>query len=414
MKIQNFANVLRLVARLSYKARRALLSIVVGTVLYNMHLERTGRRRLNWLTSTFHAAVFLMRKTARLLFLRLFGVESDHPYWNGLEEIVIGTVGFFAKLSNVEGIRKIVTPIAKVLRHVHHASGHLTMTQMDLGLGKNENDAVWMTLEKGQMPTDENMAIVLYFHGGGYCFGTADMYAGAHTRLLSLMKEQNIKAGILSIEYPLAPEAKFPVPLEWSIRAYDVVVTQLNICPSRIIIAGDSAGGGLACRSALHAHELSSLTKGIKTVRPLAGMVLISPWVNHSCDSDSHRENSHVDYLSGCHASHEVSREIMHSFSEAYCEDVESALTDPHISLLHLPSLSGLPPTMVTVGKKEVFRDDILQFCEKAMSEKVPVKVHLGESMPHIFQLLWPLFRRESDAALQEVANFCVKRIRCQ
>uniref|UniRef100_A0A7S3LMA8 Alpha/beta hydrolase fold-3 domain-containing protein n=1 Tax=Aplanochytrium stocchinoi TaxID=215587 RepID=A0A7S3LMA8_9STRA len=408
MQAKRISKLFSLLPQLSTRTRRSLQALLAAVFAYNVYLERAGRQHMNWATCSFHAVVFLVRKAVRLIILRLIAIESDHPYWNGLEELIIGTIGFFARLSNVDGVRRIVTPIAKLMRIVHHTAGHLTMTQMDLGLGKNENDAVWMTLKKGEMPTDENMSVILYFHGGGYCFGTADMYAGAHTQLLTLMRDQGVKVGILSIEYPLAPEAKFPEPLEWAIRAYDVVVTKMNICPSRIIIGGDSAGGGLACRSALHAHELSSVRK---PMRRLAGLVLISPWVNHSCDSESHKENSHVDYLSGCSQSHDVSKEVMKSFTEAYCEDVHEALTDPHVSLLHMPSLVGLPPIMVTVGKKEVFRDDILLFCEKAMNDKVPVKTHVGESMPHIYHLLWPLFKIESDAALQQVADFCVQRL---
>ena len=188
-------------------------------------------------------------------------------------------------------------------------------------------------------------------------------------------------------------------------KSYDAVVG-LGVSPSQIIVAGDSAGGGLAIRCCLHGYEIEKRKPGSNHI---AGLVLISPWVNHSTSSGSYVVNSGYDYISGA-SDHAEAKKLLRSFSEAYCDDIEVALTDPSISLLHLPSFSALPPTMITLGSKEVFHDDVAIFSAKAKKDNVPVSTHLGEDMPHIWPMLWPGFKKEAAEALQEMADFCANR----
>jgi acetyl esterase/lipase len=238
--------------------------------------------------------------------------------------------------------------------------------------------------------------VVLFFHGGGYIIGSAGMYIGAQQRWLAQMKEAGgVDALILSVEYPLAPETKYPANLHFAARAYDYVVDRLGVNPSRIVMAGDSAGGAMAHFVARHAVE--------QRRHSVAGLVMISPWVNHSCASDSHAAHLHTDFVAG--------QDVLHDYSRAYAGDEHDPLQDHHISPIH-GDVAFLPPTMITYGEREVFRCDIERFADKTLKAERDVLVVAGQDMPHIYPLMYPLlFNAEAGKALDQIARFCVDKL---
>ncbi|CAK9056785.1 Esterase [Durusdinium trenchii] len=371
---------------------------VVAVWLHNHRLERERA----YYTSVFHmiqTVVFVVRKTLSVGFRRMVLGVSNHPYWTWYEEIVVRTINFSARTGDVTAPRAALDVFEGFQRVTATWIANASVRNVDMGLGHGKGDALWITLDKktklGSGP------VILYYHGGGYCVGSAGMYINAHCEWLRRMRDEHgMEAGVLSIEYPLAPETKYPENLKFAYRAYDHLVDDLGVLPSSIVLGGDSAGGGIAFSVAKHAHEHRLHSR--KTLPALAGIVLISPWVNHSCESDSHGEHVETDYIAGA--------DLIGDYTMAYCGDKDKALIDPSISAIH-SHVDFLPPIMLTLGTREVFGDDIRIFRDKLHQAGKPVTLHEGEECPHIHPLLWPLFDKHSTRALSQISHFCAQRI---
>jgi len=246
---------------------------------------------------------------------------------------------------------------------------------IDLGLGRGLDDAVYISLsEKDEFGT---VPIILFYHGGGYVIGSPGMYINAQSVWLRNMYENyEINCAILSINYPLAPEVKYPHNLNFAYEAYETLIKSKKICPSDIIISGDSAGGCMAYMVSKYAHELR--LKENKKKPSIAGLLLISPWVNQSCESDSHLQYLNTDYIAG--------HEIQGDYTKAYVgsHDKYDPFLDPCISPIHENDFSFLPPVMITIGTREVFHDDIRLFTKKIQTHQRSVLISEGKDLPHI------------------------------
>ncbi len=126
--------------------------------------------------------------------------------------------------------------------------------------------------------------IILYLHGGGYVSGSLN----THRELVSRISRAS-RTRILQIEYRLAPENPFPAGLEDATKAYQWLIDEQEIPARNIIIAGDSAGGGLTLATLLNLRE-----KGISL--PAAG-VCLSPWTDLDCTGVSFKKNVKIDFI---------------------------------------------------------------------------------------------------------------------
>lgn len=220
---------------------------------------------------------------------------------------------------------------------------------------------------------------VLYFHGGGYVAGNLD----SHTELMSRIARA-CRAPVLGIDYRLAPEHPYPAAVDDAVASYERLLGN-GIEPGRIVIAGDSAGGGLtvACMLALKASG-----------RPLpAGAILISPWTDLSGSGASMQSRLAVDPM--------LSGDILGPMAAAYAGS--AGLTDPGVSPL-FGDLAGLPPLLVQVGDDEVLLDDSTRLAERAETVGVSVQLHVYEGAFHVFQIIPTL--PESREALEEMGAF--------
>ena len=220
---------------------------------------------------------------------------------------------------------------------------------------------------------------VLYFHGGGYVAGNLD----SHTELMSRIARA-CRAPVLGIDYRLAPEHPYPAAVDDAVASYDRLLGN-GIDPARIVIAGDSAGGGLtlACLLAL---------KAAGTPLP-AGAILISPWTDLSGSGASVRARLEADPM--------LSGEILAPMAAAYAGSAD--LTDPGVSPL-FGDLAGLPPLLVQVGDDEVLLDDATRVAARAETAGVSVQLHVFEGAFHVFQMFSTL--PESHEALTEMGGF--------
>lgn len=221
--------------------------------------------------------------------------------------------------------------------------------------------------------------VLLYLHGGAFALGSIDVFREWVARLARATKTRALLIG-----YRLAPEHPYPAALDDAIAAYLWLLKQ-GVKPSEIILAGDSAGGGLA---------LSMLVRLRDAGRPLpAGVVCISPWADLALTGSSIWDKADVDPI--------LSRRDLDRYAEYYAGPVER--TESLISPLYA-DLHGLPPLLIQVGSEEVLLDDATRCAAKARAAGVEVTLETWEGMFHVFHLL--PFLPETKRALASIAGF--------
>jgi len=226
--------------------------------------------------------------------------------------------------------------------------------------------------------------VILYLHGGAYALGSVN----AHREFLARLTKA-IGKRILAIDYRLAPEHPYPAALEDAVTAYRWLLEQ-GTAPVQIIIAGDSAGGGLTLAVLLALRDDG---------QPLpAGAVCISPWTDLALAGDSMQEKADVELV--------LDRDSLAMFAALYAGD--EPLTNPLISPLYA-DLTGLPPLLIQVGSDEILLDDSLRFAQKAEAASVEVKLTVWEGMFHVFHM-FPFFS-ETAEAMAQIAEFVQVRI---
>jgi acetyl esterase/lipase len=227
-------------------------------------------------------------------------------------------------------------------------------------------------------------AAVLYLHGGGYVIGSPR----SHRHLAAAIARA---AGVPALlpDYRLAPEHRFPAALEDAVAAYEWLLAR-GIAPEGVVVAGDSAGGGLTVATLLALRD-----RGLP--RP-AGGVCLSPWVDLTCSGASYATKAAADPI--------VQRESVTMMAQAYAgADLEAPLVSPLYA-----DLRRLPPLLVQVGSDEVLLDDARGLGERARAAGVDVRVEEWPAMVHV----WPWFQGmldEADRAVGVVGEFVRARI---
>ena len=221
---------------------------------------------------------------------------------------------------------------------------------------------------------------ILYLHGGAYIA----MSPRTHRCLTSRLADWS-DTRVFALDYRLAPEHPFPAALEDAIAAYRALI-MAGTPPSRIVVAGDSAGGGLA---------LALLVASRDAADPLpAAAVLFSPWTDLAATGKSIVENDAADPL---FFGAWVARQARH-----YLGDTQA--TNPLASPLYA-DLTGLPPLLIQVGDGEVLLDDSRRVAEKATRSGVDATLRIWREVPHGWQLFAPILP-EGRTALHEAAAF--------
>lgn len=231
-------------------------------------------------------------------------------------------------------------------------------------------------LEPANLSRDKTM---IYLHGGGYAMGSCATHRAFAARLA---KACDVRA--LVLDYRLAPEHPYPAALEDSLDAYHWLRSQ-GVSPTNIIIAGDSAGGGLV---------LSTLISLRDNGAPLPAMaVCLSPWTDLACTGESLRTNAKVDPWGAADSlamgAHYVgSNEPRH----------------PLISPLYA-DLHGLPATLIHAGSDDILLSDASRFAERAKAAGGDVTLKIWDRMWHVFQLMAP-FMPEANHAIDDIARY--------
>lgn len=228
-------------------------------------------------------------------------------------------------------------------------------------------------------------AAIVYLHGGGYTMGNLD----SHRNLVAgLSRAAGIRA--LAVDYGLAPENPFPKAIEDAVSAVQYVQAQ-GIAPNRVILAGDSAGGGLTAATLIALRD-----RGLEL--PAAG-VLISPWLDLTQSGATMKSHAALDPM--------VSAELLEKCSAAYLagQDAKTPLASPLFA-----DLSGLPPLLIHVGTSEVLLDDARRFDAAARQAGVDSTLEEWDEMIHVWHTFSAMLP-EGQQAIDRVGAFVKERL---
>lgn len=234
-------------------------------------------------------------------------------------------------------------------------------------------------------PQAKTTQMILHIHGGVFFVGSLN----THRAFLSEMAVRT-QMQVLQVEYPLAPEHPYP---EASNAIYDVYQQLLaqGIQPKDIIVSGDSCGANLALALALRLKEEDPMQLP-------SALILMSPFLDLTLTSDSLRYNAKHDAL--------LSIEALEIGIDFYVPPrLDKSL--PQLSPI-FGDLSGLPPTLVQIGSKEILLEDAMRFEDYARQAGVEVTYKLYTGMWHNFQMFSPWFA-EAKQALADLAEFAHK-----
>ncbi len=225
----------------------------------------------------------------------------------------------------------------------------------------------------------DDAPIVLYFHGGGFRIASALAYRSYGSHLAAVLG-----ARVLLVEYRLAPEHKFPKAVDDCFAVWESLLAE-GIDTGRIVIVGDSAGGGLAASVTMHA-----LADGVLP----AGVICCSPWVDLTITADTYDTNAESDKL--------FSRTSAEEAAPAYLGGADPM--NPIASPL-FGDWDGAPPLLILVGDAEVLLDDSRKLADVAKAAGVDVTLSVYPEMPHIWTMSYPAFP-EAVEGVTEMAEF--------
>ena len=258
-------------------------------------------------------------------------------------------------------------------------------------VGNVENRTI--PVENGEIPIriytpsgEGPFPLFVYYHGGGWVIGDLDTY-DAGCRLLA----EQLKRVVVSVEYRLAPEFKFPVPVEDCYTALLWVnenASSINADASDIVVGGDSAGGNLATVMAILSHENNGPT--------ISAQVLIYPATHLNFTT-----NSYDKFAEG----YGLSRELMIWFGEHYVNDSKE-YEDYRVSPLLYENVSALPPAVVIAAEYDVLLDEGAKYEEKLRNAGVHTAYTLMEGSVHGYFSNMILFAEETKQTVNTIAEF--------
>ena len=219
-------------------------------------------------------------------------------------------------------------------------------------------------IDKTEPRTSAPATVVLYLHGGGYFFGSPRTH-----RQIIIAMARTFAAPAYGLYYRLAPEHPFPAAVEDAARAYRWLIGKHP--GAHIVLAGDSAGGGLAIVTAIGARDAG--------LPPPAGIIGFSPWTDLAVTGASVESNARSCAM--------FTPGGVRTGAGLYLGTADPR--DPRASPLYA-DLKGLPPMLLFASRHEILLDDTLRLAERARAAGVPVEIVLRDRLPHV----WPIFVR--------------------
>lgn len=232
--------------------------------------------------------------------------------------------------------------------------------------------------QQAQLGSADN--VILYLHGGAYVIGSP----ASHRDMVGAIADA-AQARAFIVDYRLAPETIFPGAVEDAVAAYKGLLAN-GENPEKIIIAGDSAGGGLTMATLVSLRD-----EGVELP---AAAVCLSPWADLTFTGDSMIVKNKADAMLG--------RDSLSWFGGLYLagQDASHPLASPIFA-----DLSGLPPLLIHVGGEEVLLDDAIRLNKAAKKAGVDVSLEVWNGQMHVWHLMSAIVP-EGKHAIEVVGTF--------
>ncbi|MBK3493839.1 alpha/beta hydrolase [Viridibacillus sp. YIM B01967] len=226
--------------------------------------------------------------------------------------------------------------------------------------------------------SSEALPVFVYYHGGGWVIGNLDT---ADIPCRQIAAES--KSVVVSVDYRLAPESKFPAAIDDSYAVIEWLIDnaeKLNIDATRIAVGGDSAGGNIAAVVSLKArnHGVNSIIQ----------QVLLYPVTDYNLNTDSY-----LDFAEG----YFLTKETMQWFWNHYLRD-ESDGENPDVSPLKATDLTNLPPALIITAEYDPLRDEGEAYAKKLQEANIPVQLKRYDGVIHGFFSMAGLLEEGADA----------------
>ncbi|TVT61170.1 alpha/beta hydrolase [Amycolatopsis rhizosphaerae] len=280
----------------------------------------------------------------------------------------IGPNGIF-DLTDVPATRQAVRALAESIAGT--IPDEPTVTAHEIRVPRAEAPDVPILLLRPQNAPGA-LPVIMWFHGGGQVLGFA-------AQDVPWLKQLSAALGcaVAAVDYRLAPETPAPGAAEDGYTAYRWIsdhATDLGLDPTRIGLAGQSGGGGIAATTALLIRDRGAVT-------PLF-QLLMYPMLDDRNTTDSSREITDIGIWD--RATNLLAWQAILG-DRAGTEDIT-----PYCAASRAADLAGLPPTFIGVGELDVFRDESLDYATRLRTHGVPVELHLYPGAYHAFDLFAP------------------------
>lgn len=225
--------------------------------------------------------------------------------------------------------------------------------------------------------------VILQIHGGGYIGPMKNTYRDFAVQY----SRRSLGGDVLTVDYRVAPEFPYPAALEDAVASYRWLIEEKKYAPEKIVVAGDSAGGGLTLALILYLRD--------HFIPMPAGVVVMSPWTDLTCSGESYTTNYTRDPQFGNTKDNML-------YNSSYIGDGDP--TDPYMSPV-FGDYHRFPPILMQVGSEEVLLSDTLTVAGKIRQAHGKLRLSVYDGMFHVFQMALRLIP-ESREAWTEVGRF--------
>lgn len=319
---------------------------------------------------------------------------------------------------NVVGFRRVFDTLGNVTRWLS-CRKHGTAAEF---FHHNGLEHVWLKPTTPAAPTfSSEQIVVLYFHGGGYSLCSPRFYVDFGNRLRSYVAKAVVSkvnadsepeaepatypvVHVLLANYHKLPEHRFPVPVDDAMTMYDYLVNDQGVPSSRIVIAGDSAGGGLTIATLLRLRNAGRAMPAAALVTcPYVDMLASVDKSEHCFISKSMLEGIRDQCVAAVAGSFNT---VAHT--KQTTTSVPKALQE---AVTVNADLTGLPPLFILAGEFDILYPQSLGLEETARRHGVDVKIDVHKHMPHVFCLLPVNVMPQSDVGIANLAAFIADHV---
>jgi acetyl esterase/lipase len=337
-----------------------------------MQLDRRTRFISRWIIFTFTST-------------NMTGLRYDPEYFKAIEPLLKGPKPKTAKtpLEIREQTNAVIRRVVGVFPRPSNVKETVYTTKSYDGA---EIEITRFASEE-VLASEKPTPAVVYFHGGAYVACDVNMFA---PQISGFADRYGLP--YFAVSYRLAPEHPAPAGVEDGYAAVQYLIksaTELNIDPTKIILHGDSAGGGIAAGLALMARDR-------QLDPPIAKQVLIYPMLDDRYNIEN--DDPMLDFMVW---KPDAAKIVWDSYASKVREGDDAQALSYAIPA-RASSLRGLPSTYIDVGSLDLFRDENLEYAKRLANHHVEVEFHLWPGLPHgfdgILSLSW--FNRAQESRL--------------